>query len=82
MKKQTRSILSELLSDTNENLDSKIESRFSHCYNSAMNFMSFLKDNKNLTEAQKNDLIKRFILAVKSNDPKKFTKGLRELKDK
>lgn len=81
MKQRTRSILSELLNNEEENLDSKLESRFSHIFESSMNFMKSINNNKDLTEEQKEDLRKRFVLAIKNGDSSKFLRGIKSLRN-
>jgi len=55
------------------------ESRASHCMASAINFLHFLKENYSAEEAS--ELSKRFINAIKTDDPKKFYRGIEHIKE-
>lgn len=56
------------------------ESRGSHVISSSINFIQMIKEN--YSEEDANELIKRFINAVRTNDPRKFYRGLSHLKNK
>lgn len=78
MKLRTRSILQEL----NEiaavrNKDSIIESRATNIIDSAINLLESL--HKNYTPEQADELERRFINAIKGQDPAKFTRGIRKI---
>jgi hypothetical protein len=78
MKLRTRSILQEL----NEmaavrNKDSLIESRATNIINSAINLLESLQDY--YTPEQADELERRFINAIKGQDPAKFTRGVRKI---
>ena len=55
------------------------ESRGSHAIASAINFINMLKEN--FPHDQSEDLIKRFINAIRTDDPKKFYRGLKHLSE-
>jgi hypothetical protein len=78
MKLRTRSILQEL----NEmaavrNKDSLIESRATNIINSAINLLESLQNY--YTPEQADELERRFINAIKGQDPAKFTRGVRKI---
>ena len=78
MKLRTRSILQEL----NEmaairDKDSLVESRATNIINSAINLMESLQ--KYYTPEQVDELERRFINAIKGQDPAKFTRGIRKI---
>ena len=55
-----------------------VESRASHAISSAINVMEMIKENFSAEEA--NDLQRRFLLAIKNSNPKKFEQGMKKLK--
>lgn len=78
MKLRTRSILQEL----NEmaavrDKDSLVESRATNIINSAINLLESLQDY--YTPEQADELERRFINAIKGQDPAKFTRGVRKI---
>jgi hypothetical protein len=78
MKLRTRSILQEL----NEmaavrDKDSIVESRATNIINSAINLIESLKNY--YTPEQADELERRFINAIKGQDPAKFTRGVRKI---
>lgn len=78
MKLRTRSILQEL----NEiaavrNKDSLIESRATNIINSAINLLESLKSQ--YTPEQADELERRFINAIRGQDPAKFSRGIRKI---
>lgn len=58
---------------------SVIESRSQHVLASSINFIKFLKEN--FTNEESEELIKRFINSIRTEDPKKFQRGLTHLKE-
>jgi hypothetical protein len=75
MKLRTRSILQELNSIADErNTDSLIESRATNIINSAINLLESI--HKNYDETSADELERRFINAIKGQDPAKFTRGV------
>lgn len=78
MKLRTRSILQEL----NEmaavrDKDSLVESRATNIINSAINLLESLKTY--YTPEQADELERRFVNAIKGQDPAKFTRGVRKI---
>jgi hypothetical protein len=73
----TRSILTEL--DTillNRDKHNVIESKSVHVMNSAINLINLIKENFDQEVAD--DLEKRLINAIRSQDPNKFIRGIRK----
>lgn len=78
MKLRTRSILQELneIADI-RNKDSLLESRATNIINSAINLMENI--HKNYTVEQADELERRFINAIRGQDPAKFSRGIRKI---
>ena len=80
MQKRTRSILSELdellVHKDKTNL---IESRANNIINGAINLINHIRENFDAEAA--GELERRFLNAIKGQDPSKFTRGIRKLKD-
>ena len=78
MKLQTRSILQELnrIADV-RSTDSLIESRAANIINSAINLLESI--HKNYDSASADELERRFVNAIKGQDPAKFTRGVRRI---
>lgn len=78
MKLRTRSILQELneLAEV-RNKDALFESRAVNIINSAINLLESLQ--KNYTAEQADELERRFINAIRGQDPAKFTRGIRKI---
>lgn len=80
MQKKTRSILDELahlpVSRDRENL---VESRATHVIGGAINLINYIKENYD--EEQAAELERRLINSIRSQDPAKFTRGVRRFKD-
>jgi hypothetical protein len=78
MKLQTRSILQELNSIADvRSTDSLIESRATNIINSAINLLESI--HKNYDSASADELERRFVNAIKGQDPAKFTRGVRRI---
>jgi hypothetical protein len=78
MKLQTRSILQELNSIADvRSTDSLIESRAANIINSAINLLESI--HKNYDSASADELERRFVNAIKGQDPAKFTRGVRRI---
>ena len=78
MKLQTRSILQELNSIADvRSTDSLIESRAANIINSAINLLESI--HKNYDAASADELERRFVNAIKGQDPAKFTRGVRRI---
>ena len=80
MKRKTRSLLEELDSIAYDR-DRKhvVASRATHLITSSINLINMIKENFNDETAL--DLEKRFIAAIKKQEPVKFTRGIRKLKN-
>ncbi len=78
MKLKTRSILQELneLAEV-RNKDALYESRATNIINSAINLLESL--HKHYTPEQADELERRFINAIRGQDPAKFTRGVRRI---
>ncbi len=57
--------------------DLVLESRASHAISAANHVLRLIHENYSYEEA--NDLTRRFLLAIKNNNPKKFERGIREI---
>lgn len=80
MKRATKSLLEELNSISfKKDSEAVVESRAAHVINSAINLLNIIKDNYSPDQAY--ELERRFINSIKSNDPSKFTRGIRKLRD-
>ena len=78
MKLKTRSILQELNSIAEvRSTDSLVESRATNIINSAINLLENI--HKNYTAEQADELERRFINAIRGQDPAKFTRGIRKI---
>ena len=78
MKLRTRSILQELNSIAEvRNADALIESRATNIINSAINLLESI--HKNFDPEQAAELERRFVNAIKGQDPSKFTRGVRKI---
>lgn len=80
MQKRTRSLLAELdellVHKDKENI---LESRANNVINSAINLINTLREQYEPEVA--GELERRLLNAIKGQDPKKFTRGIRKLKD-
>lgn len=80
MKKTTRSLLEELNSiSEKKNTESVIESRATHVIDSAINLINLIKEN--YPPDQSYELERRLINSIKGNDPNKFIRSIRRLRD-
>lgn len=78
MKLRTRSILQELNEIASvRNKDALIESRATNIINSAINLVENLKTQ--YSPEQADELERRFINAIRGQDPAKFTRGIRKI---
>lgn len=80
MQKRTRSILTELdellIHKDRENL---LESRATNVINSAINIIKYIHESYDPETA--GELERRFLNAIKGQDPSKFSRGVRKLKN-
>ncbi len=80
MQKRTRSILSELDELlTHKDKDNLLESRANNIINGAINLIKYIRENYETETA--GELERRLLNAIKGQDPSKFTRGIRKLKD-
>ncbi len=80
MQKRTRSILDELahlpVSKDKENL---VESRAGHVIQGAINLINYIKEN--YTAEQADELERRLLNSIRSQDPNKFARGIRRFRN-
>ena len=80
MKRKTRSLLEELDAIAiDKDRKHVVESRATHLIQSSINLLKMIKEN--FSEETSLDLEKRFIAAIKKQEPIKFTRGIRKLKN-
>lgn len=80
MRKQTKSLLTELDELlTHKDKENVLESRATHIIMGAINLIQNIKESYDLETATK--LENRLINAIKGRDPKKFTRGIRKVRD-
>ena len=78
MQKRTRSILEELSSmSVQRDRSSLVESRANNVISSAINLLNYIRENYN--EEQALELERRLLNSIRSQDPQKFTRGVRRL---
>ena len=80
MQKRTRSILTELDELlTHKDKDNLLESRANNIINGAINLIKYIRENYEVEQA--GELERRLLNAIKGQDPAKFTRGIRKIKD-
>ena len=80
MQKRTRSILTELDELlTHKDKDNLLESRANNIINGAINLIKYIRENYEAEQA--GELERRLLNAIKGQDPSKFTRGVRKLKN-
>jgi hypothetical protein len=80
LKRATRSLLEELNSVAEKrNSEAIIESRATHVIDSAINLLKLIRENFN--EEQAYELERRLINSIKGEDPAKFVRSIRRLRD-
>ena len=80
MQKRTRSILSELDELlTHKDKDNLLETRANNIINGAINLIRYIHENYAADQA--GELERRLLNAIKGQDPSKFARGIRKLKD-
>lgn len=80
MRKQTRSILEELTSiSVQRDRESLIESRANNVITSAINLVKYIKENYDAETAD--ELERRLLNSIRSQDPAKFTRKVRGLRE-
>ena len=79
MRRQTKSILQELNDlSAKPKAENLVDSRAAHVIESAINVIAMMHEN--FDNATANDLEKRFINSIKSGDPQKFARGIKNIK--
>lgn len=80
LQKKTRSLLAELDSIASQrDKEHFVESRAAHVIQSAINLLSFIKEN--YSEESAGELERRLLNSIRSGDSSKFVRGIRKLKD-
>ena len=80
MKRATRSLLEELNSiSIKKNSDAVIESRATHVIDSAINLLKVIREQYKPEDAY--ELERRLINSIKGEDPNKFVRSIRKLRD-
>ena len=80
VQKRTRSILTELDELlTHKDKDNLLESRANNIINGAINLIKYIRENYDAEQA--GELERRLLNAIKGQDPAKFTRGIRKIKD-
>tara|TARA_B100000989_G_scaffold298769_1_gene289727 strand:- start:2259 stop:2513 length:255 start_codon:yes stop_codon:yes gene_type:complete len=80
MKKQTRSILQEISSVVpTTDMNNVVEIRANHVITSSINVIKMICESYD--EATADDLVKRFVNSIKTQDPKKFERGIKKLNE-
>jgi hypothetical protein len=80
MKKQTRSILQEISSVVpTTDMNNVVEVRANHVITSSINVIKMICESYD--EATADDLVKRFVNSIKTQDPKKFERGIKKLNE-
>jgi len=80
VQKRTRSILielDELL--THKDKDNLLESRANNIINGAINLIKYIHENYDAEQSL--ELERRLLNAIKGQDPAKFSRGIRKIKD-
>jgi hypothetical protein len=80
VQKRTRSILielDELL--THKDKDNLLESRANNIINGAINLIKYIRENYDAEQSL--ELERRLLNAIKGQDPAKFARGIRKIKD-
>lgn len=80
MQKRTRSILTELDELlTHKDKEALLESRANNIINGAINLINYIHENYDAEVA--GDLERRLLNAIKGQDPSKFSRGIRKLRN-
>jgi len=78
LQKRTRSILEELSSmSVQRDRSSLVESRANNVISSAINLLNYIRENYD--EDQALELERRLLNSIRTQDPQKFTRGVRRL---
>jgi len=80
LQKRARSILDEL--DTlivHKDRENLVESRASHIIQGAINLINYIREN--YKPAQADELERRLLNSIRSQEPEKFKRGVRRMRD-
>jgi len=78
LQKRTRSILEELSSmSVQRDRSSLVESRANNVISSAINLLNYIRENYDAEQAS--ELERRLLNSIRTQDPQKFTRGVRRL---
>ena len=78
LQKRTRSILEELSSmSVQRDRSSLVESRANNVISSAINLLNYIRENYDAEQAA--ELERRLLNSIRTQDPQKFTRGVRRL---
>jgi hypothetical protein len=80
LQKRTRSLLTELDELlTHKDKENLLETRANNIINGAINLVKYIHENYEAEQA--GELERRLLNAIKGQDPAKFTRGIRKIKD-
>lgn len=80
MQKRTRSILTELDELlTHKDKENLLETRANNIINGAINLIKYIHENYDADTA--GELERRLLNAIRGQDPSKFSRGIRKIKD-
>jgi|TARA_R110000772_G_scaffold220977_1_gene331388 hypothetical protein len=80
LEKKIRSILTELAEmPVTRDRANLVESRASHVIQGAINLINYIKEHYDADAA--GELERRLLNSIRSQDPKKFTRGVRKIKN-
>ena len=80
MQKRARSILDELatLQTTTQDRENLVESRAGHVIQGAINLINYIRENYD--SAQADELERRLINSIRTQEPEKFKRGVRRMR--
>lgn len=79
MQKRARSILDELSTlQTTRDRENLVESRASHVIQGAINLINYIRENYD--SAQADELERRLINSIRTQEPEKFKRGVRRMR--
>lgn len=80
MQKRTKSILDELANmPVSRDKGNLVESRASHVIQGAINLLNYIRENYDGNQAD--ELERRLLNSIRTQDPNKFIRGVRRFKD-
>ena len=79
MQKKARSILDELATlNTTKDRENLVESRAGHVIQGAINLINYIRENYD--SAQADELERRLINSIRTQEPEKFKRGVRRMR--